>query len=459
MLPALWTDSSRTVRRGDYLRHGVALAVLKFGGDTLLVRAGTGSWWDPRHYLDSLGSILAQPLADAPAWTLVALALWAMPFLWLGASLTLRRALDAGLSPWLTVLFLVPWLNYGVMGLLLLWPTDLAADAAPARVPATVTWHRMLAPVGAGVLTGIVGTLLFTLVIRAYTAVLFLGLPAAMGLVTAFLLNRTTRASNRQVGGAVTAVFVISAGLAVLLAIEGVICIAMAFPPVLCAGLLGAALGVMITDHGHTRYRPAATAMLALPLAAVMEGTPDGARVREVVSAIEVNAAPAIVWQQVVALPPISAPVPWWGRLGIAYPVAARIEGTGVGAVRYCEFSTGAFVEPITTWVPGQRLGFDVSAAPAPLVELSPWQRLAPPHLEGYLRSHRGEFRLVALPDGRTRLEGSTWYSVRMAPEGYWSVVSGWLIRRIHHRVLAHVAEQAALGPGELVAGAGEGVD
>jgi hypothetical protein len=165
------------------------------------------------------------------------------------------------------------------------------------------------------------------------------------------------------------------------------------------------------------------------------------------------------VWQEVVAFPPIAAATPWWGRLGIAYPVAARIEGTGVGAIRYCEFSTGAFVEPITTWEPGRRLGFEVTAAPAPLVELSPWRRLAPPHLDGYLRSHRGEFRLVALPDGRTRLEGSTWYSVRMAPEGYWSVVSGWLIRRIHHRVLAHVAEQAERGPGELVAGAGEGVD
>jgi len=37
-------------------------------------------------------------------------------------------------------------------------------------------------------------------------------------------------------------------------------------------------------------------------------------------------------------------------RLGFASPQYARIEGTGVGAIRYCVFSTGPFVEPITAW-------------------------------------------------------------------------------------------------------------
>ena len=43
-------------------------------------------------------------------------------------------------------------------------------------------------------------------------------------------------------------------------------------------------------------------------------------------------------------------PTDWLFRVGIAYPMRARIQGTGVGAVRYCEFSTGAFIEPIEVW-------------------------------------------------------------------------------------------------------------
>jgi len=50
--------------------------------------------------------------------------------------------------------------------------------------------------------------------------------------------------------------------------------------------------------------------------------------------------------------------------------------------------------------------------------KLSPYKNLSSPHLHGYLRSRRSEFRLIELPGQRTRLEGSTWYEVEMAPEG-----------------------------------------
>ena len=42
----------------------------------------------------------------------------------------------------------------------------------------------------------------------------------------------------------------------------------------------------------------------------------------------------------------------------------ARIEGEGVGAIRYCSFSTGDFVEPITAWEKPHRLAFDVVKNP-----------------------------------------------------------------------------------------------
>jgi len=45
-------------------------------------------------------------------------------------------------------------------------------------------------------------------------------------------------------------------------------------------------------------------------------------------------------------------------------------------------------------------------------------------------------FRLVELPGKRTRLEGSTWYEIEMAPEGYWQMWSDFMIHRIHARVL-----------------------
>lgn len=130
-------------------------------------------------------------------------------------------------------------------------------------------------------------------------------------------------------------------------------------------------------------------------------------------------------------------------RLGIAYPLRARIVGSGVGAVRHCEFSTGTFVEPITAWDAPRRLAFDVASQPPALQEWSPYRRVYAPHIDGFFRSTRGEFRLVALPGGRTRLEGSTWYAIDIHPRPYWDAIAEPLLHRIHSRVLEQVKRQA----------------
>jgi hypothetical protein len=154
-----------------------------------------------------------------------------------------------------------------------------------------------------------------------------------------------------------------------------------------------------------------------------------------------IDAPPEVVWRHVVTFSPIPPPESLLFRLGLAYPTHAEIDGEGVGAVRLCHFSTGAFVEPITAWEPGRRLAFDVVESPRPLDELS-FRDVAPPHLDGYLLPRAGEFRLVDL-GGRTRLEGSTWYEQRLRPEGYWVVFSDYIISKIHERVLDHIASEA----------------
>jgi hypothetical protein len=164
---------------------------------------------------------------------------------------------------------------------------------------------------------------------------------------------------------------------------------------------------------------------------------------RVVLSSIDIDAPPAVVWQKVVSFSDITAPPRWYLRTGLAYPLRARLEGTGVGAVRHCEFTTGAFVEPITIWDEPRRLAFDVVAQPPPLQEWSPYTRVYAPHLDGFFRTLHGEFRLIALGEGRTRLEGRTWYTLDMQPAGYWSVIADGILHAIHRRVLEHIKVEA----------------
>ncbi|MCA8943277.1 MAG: hypothetical protein KDB80_12010 [Planctomycetes bacterium] len=73
----------------------------------------------------------------------------------------------------------------------------------------------------------------------------------------------------------------------------------------------------------------------------------------------------------------------------------------------------------------------------------SPYARIHPPHLDGTLRSLRGEFRLEQLGGARTRLVGTTWYVLDIGPRSYWRLWSDALIQAIHSRVLRHIARLA----------------
>jgi hypothetical protein len=145
----------------------------------------------------------------------------------------------------------------------------------------------------------------------------------------------------------------------------------------------------------------------------------------------------------VIGFPEITERPEWFFQMGISCPTNARVNGQGVGATRECIFTTGKFIEPITAWDAPRRLAFDVREQPVPMFELTPYRHIHPPHLDGAFLSTRGEFELVELSDGGTRLIGRTWYTLDIRPHAYWTIWSDWLVHRIHQRVLRHIKRLA----------------
>ena len=167
----------------------------------------------------------------------------------------------------------------------------------------------------------------------------------------------------------------------------------------------------------------------------------------EVRSVVEIAAPPRTVWGYVVTFPKIDAPPRGLFRMGIAAPIAARLDGAGPGGVRYCDFTTGSFVEPITAWSDGRLLAFRITEQAPPMRELSPYGDIRAPHLDGYFRATYGEFRLEPLPGGRTRLIGTTRYAVDLFPQAYWTIFADAIVEAIHLRVLAHIKHLAEATP------------
>jgi hypothetical protein len=298
-------------------------------------------------------------------------------------------------------------------------------------------------------LVGYVAVLFCVYLLETYGLALFLGLPVVVSFLSAFCHGLGVQRTFMQSLGVALASLLVLGALVLTTAIDGLICLVMAAPLAIFLGLFGAVLGHSAGDaltRRLTRAVPLALLLLFPFLVAFETLNPPGAPLRSVTTSIPIRASASTVWDVVVAFPRIQSAPDGIFRYGIACPLEARIEGSGVGAIRYCTFSTGSFVEPITAWKPGELLAFDVTSSPLPMTEFSLYEHVDPPHLHGQMQSRRGQFRIRTTADG-VILEGTTWYEHRMWPQWYWGGITDGIIHRIHHRVLDHIRVTAESAP------------
>ena len=226
-----------------------------------------------------------------------------------------------------------------------------------------------------------------------------------------------------------------------VLGAEGLICIVMAVP----LALVLAAAGAASVSFSHTAHKVSGSSangsslLLAPALVACNLFFSQQEPAHSVTTELEIAAAPERVWENVIHFRDLPEPTELLFRVGLAYPKRAEIVGTGVGAVRYCEFSTGPFVEPIEVWDEPRLLRFSVAHNPEPLREVSVYKSIHPSHLNGYFASEKGQFKLTALANGHTLLSGTTWYRLNMQPSPYWRLWSDAIVHQIHFRVLRHI--------------------
>jgi Polyketide cyclase / dehydrase and lipid transport len=472
----IWFGVRDEVSRGVYAGSGFGLMLLKYAVEAFVIFNYSRHLLLPWEFLNPLLRQRAAMLQAGPEWLGWGLFAWNLPFVWIAFSMSVRRAADAGRSPWLGMLVLVPVVNLVVMLALAFvggdnerhWRPLVHSDAKncpmcgeeiaaaavrcpycgePLRAPRTrdrsesghIYRHALMA-IGVGLLIGLAMLGISVYGFELYGATLFFGTPLLMAAVSAFVFNRPQSQSWSGTMGVASLLMLAAGGVLLLFAFEGVICLVMAAPLVFPLGLIGGAMGKAIADSTATTMRQTFLVLLALPLLTGAESIYHPAPEYVVLSSVEIDAPPEVVWEHVVEFPELPEPDEWYFRAGVACPTAARIDGRGVGAIRHCEFTTGEFVEPITVWDEPRRLAFDVTRQPNPMRELSPYRHVHPPHMENAtFQSRRGEFRLVRLSGGRTRLEGRTWYAFDMFPQGYWTLWSRTCIHRIHHRVLNHI--------------------
>jgi hypothetical protein len=286
----------------------------------------------------------------------------------------------------------------------------------------------------------------------------FLGvMPLAVGFISAFFAVRAgKRGPATWVGLPIVTTVALFAGSFVLFW-EGIICLTMLLPLALVMAILGGALGGFCARRfGKTPLL--CVAILPFVVSAAERWAGPAYEVREVATSIAIDASPAVVWRQIERVPPIRIEeqrFSWTQKIGFPRPIEATLSGAGVGAVRHATFAGGVlFIETVTEWDAGRRLGFDIRADTASI----------PPHtldehvtIGGrYFDTLHGEYRIEARPDGTTLLHLSSRHRLSTTFNFYARLWTDAVMRDIQDNILfvirnrcekstTHAREQAVL--------------
>ncbi|MES2110109.1 MAG: hypothetical protein V4577_15230 [Bacteroidota bacterium] len=210
---------------------------------------------------------------------------------------------------------------------------------------------------------------------------------------------------------------------------EGVICLLIVSPLIMCFVIGGTFIGDMMFQKNNQKLNVSIIAALMFVFVADTLSTHHYENM--VSDTIIVNAPPAKVWQNVVAFKRIKTPDTFWlFRLGMPSPVESTVTGYYEGAGRKCIFSNGyVFDEKIATYQPGENLTFDVTGQPRD------------PEIMNHIDILRGQFLLKDNGNGTTTLVGNSWYRLYVFPVWYYDIWAESITRNVHLRVMAHIKE------------------
>jgi hypothetical protein len=444
----LWSWKG-TTDRGTYLAVGVVGFAIKHNIDRTVATILFGRQFTPFNYwIPPVEAIRVNRLSAADARFLLTILGFALPFIWIGLVMTIRRLRSACLPLWLAALFFAPVVNLAFFVLLSGIPARNGEGAEARRgsgLSSFLPRDRWGSAAMAVALTGSMGALATYIGVQrlgTYGWGVFVALPFCFGLVSVMIYcHHEPRTLRSCLAVSMTSVGIVALALFAF-AVEGAVCIIMALPIAAPLSLLGGFVGFLIQRHGGMASEAPSMmlVMMLVPFGIMSAEKVDPAvtpRMR-VETSIQIDAPPMKVWKNLIAFPNVEEPPASLFRFGVSYPIRARIRGEGVGAVRECLFSTGTYAEKITAWEEGRRLGFTVVSGPEGMLEWSPYD-IHPRHLDGYFVPESAEFRLTPTSDGGTRLDGVSWYHNSMWPSRYWRLWSDGLLHQVHMRVFRHI--------------------
>ena len=226
-----------------------------------------------------------------------------------------RRAANANLPAWLSLLFFIPILQYLLIFTLCLLPTS-SKYYWTKRHPSSFTqalpsliFLPIILMITLFVILGILLVWLSANVFQTYASALFLGYPFMVGFLSGYLLMRKgyfPRLGYIKSFAIVILVITLVHALLILFALEGLICVIMILPFAIAISLAGTVFGVLLASYSKPTSISPTFLFLFLPVLPWLESQGIKQKIIQshqgvVLSKIEIQRTPEQVWPHVVS--------------------------------------------------------------------------------------------------------------------------------------------------------------
>ncbi len=311
-----------------------------------------------------------------------------------------------------------------------------------------LTWTSVVLGAGYGLFARfIMGGLMHGRVFDVMSSSFVVGVPFALGFVTVWLIGAKRRLRLRD-----WFIPPIWSGLlfmcgALLLLWEGLICVVVLAP--LAAGLAivgGVMAGIarLLWPGGGKIYCAAIVGALPFVAGPIEQLHEAATEVHTIETAIEIRADRGAVWRQIRSVPridPAELRFSFSHLLGFPRPVEARLEGIGVGAVRYATFDGGVlFVERVTEWDEDHALAFSIRADTVhiPATTFDEHVTIGGPYFDVL----DGRYAIEELGDGRVRLHLTSRQRLSTRFNFYAHFWTRWLMADLQNVILRVIRER-----------------
>jgi hypothetical protein len=242
------------------------------------------------------------------------------------------------------------------------------------------------------------------------------------------------------------------------LLLEGIICLLMAAPFLIGFTLLGSILAYWVLRS--TPRRPGKNTLSCIVLLGLLPLAVQPVEnqhlvetlTTKVTTEIVINASPQEVFSYVQGFPRITSqelhhPEEALFLMGLPAPTQSVIDCHGPGCMRHCLFSQNTrFDEKVMVYKPDKELTFMVTSVVGPQNPVTGVDiHVMPGGM--YFNNHQGQFLLDEIAPGKTRVRGTTWYTLKSSLNWYAKPWADLMLHTIHQRVLEHIKVIAEAEP------------